>query len=654
MSVLVNVIGESNSSDEYKAALKLKSIIQKTLPQSVIGEIVLFPSASLIGQTVKDVDLFMLGNIQNYSIPLYFTTIDGEQLHQDIEISSFCTTIEVKSHDVGGVMRLGTDFYVKYGPDKHNVTNQSTAQKTSAMNFFKSTLSASPFITNLIWFTEISYNELNNLLRVDSKIMPSNVLSKDFTFSELVQLLVWQRSPHLSGRRYVFDSSYKTCTISSLQKALEMFNRTKESMGELTRKRIEQISRNSISADDLISKNGKMLICRGKAGTGKTVSLIQTAIKLVDDEYVRVLILTYNKALVSDIRRLFALAELPDLFEEKCVHISTIHSFYYRLINKCLYDGKLDGSKFVQDYEKYLNEIIEFIESDISAKECICEIMNSDSYLNWGYALVDEAQDWTESEKKLLLHLFEKNHIVIADGGKQFVRNVETCDWSSVKGKENLKLKYCLRQKNNLIKFINHFFEKYMGDNNKVLSADKMSGGKVIIVSDKTKFYKIQKNEINALKYAGNINYDYLYLVPSSLVNKDGESSFSLKGEFEKNDIFIWDGTNESVRESYTIQSDEVRVVQYDSARGLEAWTVCCMGFDTFIDTKSQMYTGNAETLLLQSKEEGLKKYIENWIMIAFTRAIDTLIIDLDDSNSEIGKILKDLSKEYPDYITWA
>lgn len=253
-----------------------------------------------------------------------------------------------------------------------------------------------------------------------------------------------------------------------------------------------------------------------------------------------------------------------------------------------------------------------------------------------------------------MLHLFEKNHIVIADGGKQFVRNVETCDWSSVKGKENLKLKYCLRQKNNLIKFINHFFEKYMGDNNKVLSADKMSGGKVIIVSDKTKFYKIQKNEINALKYAGNINYDYLYLVPSSLVNKDGESSFSLKGELEKNDIFIWDGTNESVRESYTIQSDEVRVVQYDSARGLEAWTVCCMGFDTFIDTKSQMYTGNAETLLLQSKEEGLKKYIENWIMIAFTRAIDTLIIDLDDSNSEIGKILKDLSKEYPDYITWA
>lgn len=36
MSVLVNVIGESNSSDEYKAALKLKSIIQKTLPQSVM------------------------------------------------------------------------------------------------------------------------------------------------------------------------------------------------------------------------------------------------------------------------------------------------------------------------------------------------------------------------------------------------------------------------------------------------------------------------------------------------------------------------------------------------------------------------------------------------------------------------------------------
>lgn len=70
----------------------------------------------------------------------------------------------------------------------------------------------------------------------------------------------------------------------------------------------------------------KQIIYRGRAGTGKTVGLIRTAIHLVDEGQARVLMLTYNKALVSDIRRLFALAELPDMFEANCLHINTMHS----------------------------------------------------------------------------------------------------------------------------------------------------------------------------------------------------------------------------------------------------------------------------------------------------------------------------------------
>ena len=63
MSILVSVLGGNTDSDEYRAALKLKSIIQESVPQNVIGEIVLFASANLVGQTVKDVDLFMLGTL---------------------------------------------------------------------------------------------------------------------------------------------------------------------------------------------------------------------------------------------------------------------------------------------------------------------------------------------------------------------------------------------------------------------------------------------------------------------------------------------------------------------------------------------------------------------------------------------------------------
>lgn len=653
MSVLISVVGGNADSDEYRAALKLKNIIQDSLPQNVVGEIVLYASANLVGQTVKDVDLFMLGVLQNYELKLEFIGTEGSYIKDIVSINSFCTTIEIKSHDIDGISRIGTDFYVKYGKGKHCVTEQSNKQKTSAMNFFIKTLSFSPYITNLIWFTEARREDLNILLKVESKEMPANVLGSEFKFSDLAQLLVLQRAPYKSGRKYKFDSNYGNCSVADIHKALEMFTRVKSTMGKLTRQRIEMISRKGLLVENIIPQNGKMSICRGKAGTGKTVALIQTAIRLVDEDYARVLILTYNKALVSDIRRLFALSELPDLFEENCVNISTMHSYFYRLINSCLYDGKLDGKKFIDQYAYYISEFIGFVSEDEDAKQCVREIVERDCYLNWDYVFVDEGQDWTEKEQTLITLLFENNHIIVADGGKQFVRNVEVCDWSIIKNRENVKLKYCLRQKNNIIKFINRFFALYSGMERSVISPDKLQGGKVIVISDKSKLFYTLNDSLRKTIEIGNIAYDMLCLVPHRLVNKENSKSFVMTDEFENNDIFLWDGTSEDIRDCYTVQSDEIRVLQYDSARGLEGWSVCCMELDQMVIEKRKEYTGKSNPLLLQSEEDSIRKYLDNWLMIAMTRAIDTLIITLNDPLSNEGEVLKKISEEYDDYVLW-
>ena len=52
MAVLVKIIGDNDGSDEYAAAEKLQEIIEKTIPKTAMGEIVLFPSATLYGQAV--------------------------------------------------------------------------------------------------------------------------------------------------------------------------------------------------------------------------------------------------------------------------------------------------------------------------------------------------------------------------------------------------------------------------------------------------------------------------------------------------------------------------------------------------------------------------------------------------------------------------
>ncbi len=112
MSVNVIVYGAEQTSDEYVAALKLKQIIQDSLPNSAIGEIVLFASATLVGQAVKDVDLLMIGEVQNYSVNAEFQTEVEGFVKDRVAISSFCTTIEIKRHDISGVFVNGTDFYV--------------------------------------------------------------------------------------------------------------------------------------------------------------------------------------------------------------------------------------------------------------------------------------------------------------------------------------------------------------------------------------------------------------------------------------------------------------------------------------------------------------------------------------------------------------
>lgn len=653
MAIKVSVFGAEKESDEYNAAVKLRNIIQSTTPESAMGEIVLFASATLYGQAVKDVDLMMLGSIQNYSLNSEFTDKDGNHIQDRVFVQSFCTVIEVKRHDISGIVLNGTDFYVKYGADLHCVTQQSNKQKISAMNFFISALSFSPFITNVIWFTQATPSEINLLLTNNGRRLPSNALGSDFEFKDLLHLLILQKPPFKTRAGYVFDSNYESCGVNDFQKALQLFSESKEQMGELTRKRIEMISNKAFQDRSLIDSQGKVSIYRGRAGTGKTVGLIQTAISLVDEKSARVLMLTYNKALVSDIRRLFALAELPDMFEENCVAVNTMQSYFYRLANRILCEGKMSGDKFLSHYDKVLEELNSFL-SDPESVCLVKEEILEDSYLDWDYLLIDEAQDWNEAERDVVLKLFDKGNIIVADGGNQFVRRGKVCDWTVIHERNNIKLKYCLRQKENIISFLN-LLTKTMGvTTGKILGTDKMPGGKVRIISS-DRLFETHNEEMKRLKEKENIAYDMLYLVPHSLVRKDGmDSCFAKKTEFEKNGVFLWDGTNSNNRESYSVRNDEVRVLQYDSARGLEGWTIVCMDFDEFIKEKDSEYVeGEIDSLLLESPEEHKKKYIYNWVMIPLTRAIDTLVITLSDCESEIGRTLKSIADENPDFITW-
>ena len=654
MAVYVKIIGDNDGSDEFAAAERLKQIMIDTIPQSAIGEVVLFPSATLYGQAVKDVDIIMIGNLQNYSARVSFNH-DGGYSEEDIYLSSFCTTIEVKSHSINSVRKVGTNIQVFYtNSGWHNATKQSNDQKISAMYFFYNALGESPYITNLLWLVEVTDAELNNLLTFDNNEMPSNVLPSFFDFKDIVQKLAFQKMPWRYANRYIIECGFNGRNTEGVTKPLLFFSKAKNGMGELTRKKIEQITNQELGKNNPGFDINKLNIFRGRAGTGKTIDLIRIAIRLVNEEGTRVQILTYNRALVSDIRRLFTLAELPDMFEEECVSVNTMQSYFYGLINGCLYDGRLSGERFINEYRKLLREMIDFLKSDSDSREVIRSICEDNPKLNWEYILIDEAQDWSIEERNLILLLYDENKILVADGGQQFVRGITPCDWTVVKERNNIKLKYCLRQKNNLVKFLNHYAKMINSSSSKVLSSGELVGGKVIIIRNKDQFFHTIKVERNELKKAGNVAYDLLFIVPPTLVeNCEGHRHFKMLKEFERKGILLWDGTNDDNRLDFSIDLNESRVLQYDSARGLEGWTVCCMDFDEFMQIKEKQFNPNegGNPLLLESAEDRKKKYLLNWAMIPLTRAIDTLIITLQDEKSYYSAQLLNLAQQHPDYI---
>ena len=79
---------------------------------------------------------------------------------------------------------------MKYGNRLHCATLQFDKQKIATKSFFEKSLSFSPFITNIIWFTQVTADGVTELLESGEVRLPSNVVGNDFEFRELMQLLI--------------------------------------------------------------------------------------------------------------------------------------------------------------------------------------------------------------------------------------------------------------------------------------------------------------------------------------------------------------------------------------------------------------------------------------------------------------------------------
>ena len=660
---IINITRDvTGDTREENAVETLRSSLEKEFSgiPSASGRICLLTNVTAGGGSTGEFDILMMCDLTGVTFSLYDPE-DHE--NKDVIVQRLCYVIEVKDHDCNGVQILKNGFNVKYDGVWHPVSSQSRKQRFDLKKYLIRYLGYTPFIYNYIWFREVTGSELDDLVAhaQDGIAYDDNALPKSFSFKKLVQKTIYVTPDSVSWNKDRSKGWMNCCSgtdyISDISKH---FTQHRVVVGRLTQERLNILAMGKAAKDvrDLDGSNFTLL--EGRAGTGKTIRLLQMAIKY-KSQGKRCLFLTYNHALISDINRTLFLAGIFSKPDAPTVETSTLHSFFMDIMT--LLGVRTD--KEIADADEYFNksgyiteleETYEFLTQCLSNSE-VKNFKDSSDIIDWDYIMVDEAQDWMELEKKILFAIYGPERIVVADGVDQFMRSDNKANWldgitySVNKQKEEV----CLRQKPSLVRFVNGF-AKELGLNWHVKENEDYTGGRVIVVDGYST--DLHAELLNDGKKAKAEPYDILFLVPPQDVKDDHFIKYDL---YKANKVYLFDGTNSENRSYFSLDNSLCRLYQYESCRGLEGWSVICYDFDLLIESKlrsfqAKLEKGEIQPFIGSSVTKTAEKLTYLWALMPLTRPIDTLVITLQDPNSEVGRLLYNMhndKRHYDGIIEW-
>jgi hypothetical protein len=245
--------------------------------------------------------LARLSELARYSpfLPFFDSWDNSLKKPNTIEVRTLCLIIEVKDSGPENVRFVGTHLEIRYGAEWKSATEQSHNQVYALKNYLMHNRIAAPHITNLIW--------LRNVANVDLPKRPHNILGGNATWDLFLNVIGQQSPPRHSPNGWSLDAAHSD-GFDSMQSCIDLLTKTIQPT-HLDRVRMDRICRSAVNKDWLDLLGVKQLMFRGRGGTGKTVILLRLAWKAFRERDARVLILTYNKALVADLRRLLHIAE---------------------------------------------------------------------------------------------------------------------------------------------------------------------------------------------------------------------------------------------------------------------------------------------------------------------------------------------------------
>ncbi|MDW3116931.1 MAG: AAA family ATPase [Roseovarius pacificus] len=650
---MITLVGAEGSS-EYQAALLVRDALETTWPSisksaREVDDVRIAVSTKLSGYQVQDIDIVLVGR---FAKPRMFKPLrvirgsSGNKLNaRPIMVESFVVAIEVKDHDERGVRITGDQVEVTYsrgGPLQRKSATDQNIKQMHALKTYLADMHVDVFARRCMIFPSLC------------SISAPSAVPGLFNAHHLMSAIA-SSSPLLERRGQGLLSAGDS---SDVEKALAAPIFKAAIPTRLDRERMDRLAAKNPAIDDILGKVGEgTVFLRGFAGTGKTVLLLQAAWKLFRTDGKRTLILTYNHALAADMRRLMSLANIPSSVEAGGIRVGTVMSFLYRWFSRLglLGDDPLD----YEEYPRLCVEALELIEGEAVTRDEIDEIINRDpDTFDFDQVFVDEGQDWPSGETALLKALYDPTRLCVADGVDQLVRDARA-DWRKGLARDKrstLPLGKCLRLKRNLSLFVSELARQTGSAWDAEPNAEAGGGRVIICTKPYAKMRSFHERLVADLRSDGNDCVDMLICVPpDGVITRQDERESLVGAAMTEWGQAHWNGVDPQARSDFPRDPGQVRIVQYASCRGLEGWTVVLDGFDRFLEAT---FEAKLAAGLSSDEEEGFVDPEKaaageawRWGLIALTRPIDTLVVQLADPSGRFGSQVLGVARNFPDFV---
>jgi hypothetical protein len=561
-------------------------------------------------------------------------------------LKNFLILVEVKSHRINndGLEINSHEIYIKY-PLKpktaiiSKLKNVSSLFSTYIKNHLITKNRSNLFIKHLVFFPNINSKEykIDPSFGIFHKIVFKDNINDDDIIEKCSNQILYaplqEKTP--SSLFYTGQESIQITNeiLLQIENGLKMHEivttprdrRTLDLLHDDNQKYKTTI--NNALEDDI-----NTIVLRGRSGTGKTLALLKMGFELMERNY-KIIVLTFNHALKSDLQRIEKIylnhTDSNTSFEKGILKILNIDGFIAELYSKVVIE-KLnefsDPQQLLLTRIKKLNESIDVF----GTKE-----VRSAGNFHWDYILIDEGQDIKGEALQLLEKLRPAQCKIISVISSDQVLNPsqkDTIDFEQIFDEfKPIECKINYRNYSGIREFSYKVFKNYNVGSSKLDQESK--NGDPGAINEAGTIELIPDIEIHSKNFAYALtdeirdfncqNNDILVIEPSdNFLVKNGVKCYknSLK-EYNLNCLDLKDVEIRKDLEKQLEFQQDIRIVDYESARGLESWIVIVRLPDLQYEHKKN------------SPLEHDDRY-STLVSIACSRAIKKLIITYSDENN--------------------